>query len=104
MNLHEIKERLEIKKSDISGSLFDDVNMSGCTIHNVNLSGAAFDDVNMSGWRVNYVNLSGLHPSRANLAGATITDSRYDGMTIDGIAVTELLAAYRKLHVPGNEA
>ena len=85
MKLHETKERLEITKSDVSGSVLDDVNMSGSTIHNVNLSGASVDDVNMSGWRVNYVNLSGLRLTKANLAGASITDSRYDGMTIDGI-------------------
>ena len=59
MKLHEQKEPLDARKSDLSGSVFDDVNMSGCTIHNVNLSGASLDDVNMSGWRVNYVNLSG---------------------------------------------
>jgi hypothetical protein len=49
----------------------------------------------MSGWRVNNVNLSGLKLTKANLAGASISDGRYDGMTIDGIEVTELLAAYR---------
>ena len=49
----------------------------------------------MSGWRVTNVNLSGLKLSKVNLAGASITDGRYDGMTIDGIEVTELLAAYR---------
>ena len=49
MKLHERKERLEVGKSDLSGSVFDDVNLSGCTFHNVNLSGASVDDVNMSG-------------------------------------------------------
>src|SRR4029077_3727017 len=58
MKLYEHKERLEVGKSDLSGSVFDDVNMSGCTLHNINLSGASIDDANMSGWRVNSVNLS----------------------------------------------
>lgn len=85
MNIHDQKQRLSVKGSDISGSLFDDVNASGATLHNVN----------MSGWHVDYVNLAGLRLTKANLAGASISDSRYDGMTIDGIEVTELLAAYK---------
>lgn len=88
MELHQTKIRIDVKGSDISGSVFDDVNLSGATLHNVN----------MSGWRVDYVNLAGLHVTGANLAGATIADSRYEGMTIDGIAVTALLAAHRREH------
>jgi uncharacterized protein YjbI with pentapeptide repeats len=95
MKLHERKERLEVGKSDLSGSVFDDVNMSGSTFHNINLSGASVDDANMSGWRVNSVNLSGLRLTKTNLAGASIGDSRYEGMTIDGIPVTAMIAAYK---------
>jgi hypothetical protein len=95
MKLYEAKERLDIKKSDVSGSAFSNVNISGATFENVNISGASFDDVNMSGWRVHDANLSGLRVSKANLAGATISESRLEGMTIDGIAVTEMLAAWR---------
>ena len=95
MKLHDVKERLQVSKSDLSGSELDDVNLSGCNIHNVNLSGASLDDVNMSGWRVNNVNLSGLRLTNANLAGASISASRYSGMTIDGIPVSEMIAAYK---------
>jgi uncharacterized protein YjbI with pentapeptide repeats len=49
----------------------------------------------MFGWRVHNVNLSGLRLTNANLAGAALKDCRYEGMTIEGIEVTELLAAYR---------
>ena len=45
MKLHEQKGPLDVSKSDLSGSVFDDVNMSGSTIHNVNMSGASLDDV-----------------------------------------------------------
>lgn len=41
------------------------------------------------------VNFSGLRVSQANLAGATIADCRLDGMTIDGILVTDLLKTYQ---------
>jgi uncharacterized protein YjbI with pentapeptide repeats len=96
MKHHQIKGRLDVHKSDVSGSRFDDVNMSGSDFRNVNLSGASFDDINMSGWRIHNANLSGLRVTKANLAGVTIgADCRLDGMTIDGIAVVDLLAAYR---------
>jgi uncharacterized protein YjbI with pentapeptide repeats len=95
MKLHQVKERLDAHKSDLSGSVFSDINMSGSTFENINLSGASIDDANMSGWRVSKVNLAGLKLANANLAGAAIADCRLDGMTIDGILVTDLLDAYR---------
>jgi len=49
------------------------------------LSAATLDDVN----------LSGLQIGDANLRGASIVDSMTDGMTIDGVAVEDLMAAYR---------
>jgi uncharacterized protein YjbI with pentapeptide repeats len=52
----------------------------------------------MSGWRVHNVNLSGLRVEDANLAGASIVKGRLEGMTIDGIPVTELLAYWRAGH------
>jgi hypothetical protein len=38
---------------------------------------------------------AGLRLTHANLAGASIGDSRYEGMTIDGIPVTAMIAAYK---------
>ena len=49
MNLFEAKLPLNVKKSDLSGSVFNNVNISGATIQNVNFSDTSFDDVNMSG-------------------------------------------------------
>jgi hypothetical protein len=34
--------------------------------------------------------------SDINLAGVEITDATLDGMKIDGVAVTDMLAAYRQ--------
>jgi uncharacterized protein YjbI with pentapeptide repeats len=104
MKLHRVKQRLEVNNSDISGSVYDDVNMSGstignvnlagCTFANVNMSGAVFEDANCSGWKIHDVNLSGLKIVKANLAGASITEGRIEGMTINGILVTDMIAAY----------
>jgi hypothetical protein len=41
------------------------------------------------------VSFAGLKIVKANLAGAAITRGRMEGMTIDGILVSDLLAAYR---------
>ena len=42
----------------------------------------------MSGWRVRNV----------NLAGASFVDARFEGATIDGVAVADLLAYWRAAH------
>jgi uncharacterized protein YjbI with pentapeptide repeats len=80
------KHCLSVTKADLSGSHFDDVNMSGWTLHNVN----------MSGMRVDNANVAGLHLSNANLAGAQIRDCRLEGMMIIGVLVTEMVAAYER--------
>src|SRR5262249_40035601 len=108
MKIHNERHRLHVTVSDLSGSLFDDVNlsgsahenanMSGGSYHNINLSRCTLEDLNMAGWRVHDVNLSGLRIDKANLAGASIVNSRLAGMTIDGIEVTELLAAWKEKH------
>lgn len=43
MDIHEQKQRLDVKGSDVSGSTFEDVNMSGCNMHDINLSGLRID-------------------------------------------------------------
>ena len=61
-----------------------------------NLVGCAFDDLNMSGWTIHDANLSGVRIEKANLGGASIVNSRLQGMMIDGIEVTDLLAAWQE--------
>ena len=85
MKLDKAIDRLDVHASDLSGSVFNDVNISG----------ASFEDVNMSGWIVNNANLAGLRLTNANLAGASISECRNVGtVLINGIAVSELFAAY----------
>jgi uncharacterized protein YjbI with pentapeptide repeats len=63
----------------------------------VNFAGARFEDANLSGWSVRNANFAGLRISNADLRGTSIVDSLTAGMTIDGISVAELMAAYRAL-------
>jgi Pentapeptide repeats (8 copies) len=88
---------VKAEDADLSGSSFTDVNLSGATFKNVNFSGAQFEDANLAGWSVRNVNLAGLKMNDADLRGASIVGSLTSGMTIDGIAVAELMAAYRAL-------
>jgi uncharacterized protein YjbI with pentapeptide repeats len=91
------KCRIEAETANLSGSSFNDVNLSGSTFTNVNLAEAQFDDANLSGWRVRNANFAGLHIEDADLRGAAIMHSLTTSMTIDGISVDDLMAAYRTL-------
>jgi uncharacterized protein YjbI with pentapeptide repeats len=95
------RARWQVKAEDanMSCSSFIDVDLSRSSFKNVNIANAQIEDANLSGWRVRNVNFARLKIEKADLRGASIADSLTGGMTIDGIAVEELLAAYRALTV-----
>jgi uncharacterized protein YjbI with pentapeptide repeats len=95
ITLERTRQRVDATDADMSGSSFKNVNLSGVTFSDVNLAGAMIDDANMSGCRIGNANLRELRISGANLTGASIVECVTDGMTIDGIAVADLMAAYR---------
>jgi uncharacterized protein YjbI with pentapeptide repeats len=80
MKIESEKRWMDVHKAELSGSKFDDVNLSG------------------SGWRVRDVHLASVRVYKANLAGAAILSVRLDSATIDGIAVTDPLAYWRAGH------
>lgn len=123
--------------ADISGSTFEDVNLSKAKFAKANLSGTDFDDINLSGARLHNINLSDLKVSAAQIGGSTfccigpppdkdgkqarqrpvtfenamlcdstfkkvdlsgvkVVDCNLEGMTIDGVSVTEMMAAYKR--------
>ncbi len=75
-----------VVNAKLTGSSFSDVCLGEATFDDVNLSGAAFQNVNLSVARFDDVNLS----------KATISNANLNGTTINGIPVTELLAAYQR--------
>jgi len=85
LKLIHTKQCIEAIDADLSGSTFTDVNLAGVKLNDVNLTNTAISNANMTGLRVN----------NANLAGASIVDCVTKGMTIDGVAVSDLFAAYR---------
>jgi uncharacterized protein YjbI with pentapeptide repeats len=103
------------RRADMTGSNFDGVNLTEArfyavlaraTFTDTDLGDAVFDDVNLSGATFNNVNLAGIAVSNTNLSNATfdgvslvnasINDADLAGMRINGILVTDLLAAYER--------
>jgi uncharacterized protein YjbI with pentapeptide repeats len=64
----------------------DDVNLAGASFNNVNLAQARFTDINFAGALFDNINFTD---------AAIGKHCNFAGMTIAGIAVEELLAAYR---------
>lgn len=62
-----------------------DADLSSSSFANVNLSAAVFDDVNLSNASIQNANLSNVH----------IADANTSGMTINGVLVSDLQAAFR---------
>jgi uncharacterized protein YjbI with pentapeptide repeats len=97
LKLEKMKKRLEVRTCWLAGSSFVDVNLSGASFDDINFSWAEIKNANMSDWTVQDANLKGLKITDADLRGAAISHCMTDGMTVDGIAISELMAAYRKL-------
>jgi uncharacterized protein YjbI with pentapeptide repeats len=88
VKLEGTKQRVEATDVDMSESTFTDANLARAAFNNVNLAGATIRDANLSRLRI----------SDADLSGASIVASNTESMTIDGIAVRDLVASYRAKH------
>ena len=91
MKLNDISEPLEAVMCRFAGSSFRDVNLNKTVFTDVALAEATFTDVNLANTKIR----------DANLSGASIADSNLKGMTIDGVAVMDLFAAYRAQQLGG---
>jgi uncharacterized protein YjbI with pentapeptide repeats len=101
IKLEKMTKRLEVRTCCLEGSSFVDVNLSKVSFDDINFSGADIHNANMSDWVVRDANLKGLKITSADLRGAAISHSLTEGMTVDGIAVSEMMAAYRELKERG---
>jgi len=102
---------------NLAGAQFDDVNLSGAVIHNVNLSDISVSAVQIGGAKLRYVGLPPDRPDqqsrqrpvsfeeatlcdstfhKVDLSNVRITECNIEGMTIDGMLVTDLIAAYKR--------
>lgn len=74
----------KFENTSLVNAHFRDVNLRSAQFIDVNLADASFSDVSLAGTRFHDVNFS----------HAAITDANLNGMTINGILVTELLHTY----------
>jgi uncharacterized protein YjbI with pentapeptide repeats len=104
MKLHRTTEVLDVNDSDISGSNFNNCNLSS-SFNQIKFSGGCFNDSNMTGWKINDTNLCGLMLNDVTLSGATVQNANlsgvdfinchFTGARIDGIPVEDMMAAYK---------
>jgi uncharacterized protein YjbI with pentapeptide repeats len=102
---------------DLSGSEFENANMSKTRFHNINLSDVSISAANLGGAHFKHI---GPEPDKngkqarqkaitfeemmlgdstfkhVDLSNVKITECNLKGMTIDGVLVTDLVAAYKK--------
>ncbi len=86
---------LKIEKLNLAGAEFLDTNLAGAVFNDINLEASRFTDINLSKAAFDDINLSHTTIRHANLSHVAISEACYEGMTIDGIAVTDLLGAWR---------
>ncbi|MBB1488476.1 pentapeptide repeat-containing protein [Oceanospirillum sediminis] len=75
---------IKLENVNISGSDFDDVNMADSRFNNTNLSGTTFNNINMENVIFDDVYMGCVE----------IRNSTLQQMTINGIPVDELIAAW----------
>ena len=89
LNLVDTVYKMHASDCDFSSSQFEDINLSDSKVTEASYAGSQFTEVMFD--RSQFFNTSWVDVS--------ISNSRYDGMTIEGISVPELLALYRKYHL-----
>lgn len=94
---------LTYSRANMSRSNFDGVNLaesrffavlSDATFSDTNLARAVFDDVNLGDARFHNINLENASFDNINLSNSRIDNANLQGMTINGILVSELLRVY----------
>ena len=91
MKIHNTREALQVKDSDIAGSEFLNTRLAAATFNDVDLRGATFIDINLS--QVKY--------SDVNLTNATIENANLTGMKINDVLVSDLFRVYRNRNRTG---
>ena len=82
--------------SNTAGPIHRNADMQHARFENVNLLSAAFADVNLRDSTFENVALDGATLRNVALRNVRIANANLEGMTIDGVLVTELLRAHAK--------
>jgi uncharacterized protein YjbI with pentapeptide repeats len=81
---------------DVPVNTFEHQCLSGARFADVNLSQAVFDDVDLQGARFDNVALTGARFRNACLGAVSIDDCKLEGLRINGLLVTDLLALFER--------
>jgi uncharacterized protein YjbI with pentapeptide repeats len=112
------------ENANMAAVAFDNINLAGATFENINMSGTKFHDINFSDAKIEAAQIGGAtfrhigppgeKPARqrgvtftemqlcdsafekVDLSGVRVTNCNLAGMTIDGVLVTDLIAAHSK--------
>jgi len=105
------RDKLEIDNMFLCGSRFTRVSLKdaefraahliGARLEDVDATGLAFDNANLSRASFHAVHLSGVTIENANLQGLAISRANVTDMTIDGIKVSDLIAAWDRQNADG---
>jgi uncharacterized protein YjbI with pentapeptide repeats len=121
---HRMPNQISLKHDDISSSQFEDLNMSRSDFRGVNLSGSQFHDINFSDVSFAAAQLGGTtfkhigppdgngEPQRpvlfeegilrasifrkVDMSNVKLIDCNIEGMTIDGVLISDLLDAHKR--------
>jgi uncharacterized protein YjbI with pentapeptide repeats len=86
IKLKDCQHIIEASDANLSESRFEDTRMTKVVFREMTLEGSSFNNVLLDDSSFEQV----------SFAGVRIADCRYDGMTIDGVPVLDLLAAHRQ--------
>ena len=81
MNINNAHEAIQVLDSDLKESKFSNASLAGASFDDVNLGRALFHNVNLA--NATFVNI--------NLSNVRISDANTAGMTINGVALRQLL-------------
>lgn len=85
---------LEAFDANLSGSTFEDCALGDASLKFVSLQRAQLEMVRFDGARLSNVSFEQASIERVNFSGCAIKFGRYEGMTIEGVPVIQLLQAY----------
>lgn len=94
MDLKDSHECLTVERMVVANAQIVDTNLSNSTFDNANLASANIHGSNVSNLQVTDCNMSNSVFREVNLSNARIEDAVIAGLTIDGILVSDMMAAY----------
>ncbi|MCH5199536.1 MAG: pentapeptide repeat-containing protein [Oscillospiraceae bacterium] len=88
----------DLSHMSMRGARFKLVNMKDVSFSELSMEGSSFEGVTMAGCTLDRVDFKEAVIKNSDLKGIDIVCCGYQGMTIEGVEVEELIKAYNTLH------